>query len=93
MAEIDILEELSRMNSEMVNLQRELAKKNHELELSLAQVKLLSGILPICMHCKKIRDDKGYWNKLEDFIQSHSQAEFSHALCTACLEKHYPETE
>ena len=81
------------MNSEMANLQRELAKKNRELELSLAQVKLLSGILPICMHCKKIRDDKGYWNKLEDFIQSHSQAEFSHALCAACLEKHYPETE
>ena len=47
MAELDFLEELSRMNSEMANLQRELAKKNRELELSLAQVKLLSGILPI----------------------------------------------
>ncbi len=58
---------------------------------TLATVKLLSGIIPICMHCKKIRDDKGYWNRLEKFIQEHSSAEFSHGVCPDCLAKYYPD--
>ena len=91
MDEESYLDELSRINNELVNLQRELAKKNSELERSLAKVKLLSGILPICMHCKKIRNDQGYWAKLEQFIEEHSEAEFSHGLCSSCLEKYYPE--
>jgi len=85
------LDELSRINNELVDLQRVLAKRNRELEEALAKVKLLSGVLPICMHCKQIRDDRGYWNRLEQFIQNHSEAEFSHALCPECLEEHYPE--
>jgi hypothetical protein len=90
MTEEELLDELSRINNEVVNLQRELAKKNHELELALAQVKLLSGVLPICAHCKKIRDDQGYWNQLEVFIQDHAEVEFSHGLCPACLEQYFP---
>jgi phosphoserine phosphatase RsbU/P len=61
-----------------------------ELQGALAKVKLLSGLLPICASCKKIRDDKGYWNQLESYLQAHSEAEFSHGLCPECAEKLYP---
>ena len=57
------------------------------------EVQQLRGIIPICMHCKQIRDDKGYWNQLEEFISKHSDAQFSHGLCEACLEKYYPEED
>ena len=62
-----------------------------ELKESLLQVRTLEGIIPICMHCKEIRDDKGSWNKLEKYISEHSEAQFSHSLCEKCLEKYYPE--
>ena len=62
-----------------------------ELKDALASVKTLSGLLPICSHCKKIRDDTGYWNQLEFYIQGHSQAQFSHSICEDCLAKHYPD--
>lgn len=58
-----------------------------ELEKALEQVKTLAGIVPICMYCKKIRDDQGYWNQLEKFICEHSEAEFSHGVCPECYEK------
>lgn len=57
------------------------------------KIKVLSGIVPICMHCKQIRDDKGYWNQLEAFISKHSDAQFSHGICEACLGKYYPEED
>ena len=53
------------------------------------KIKILSGFLPICASCKKIRDDKGYWNQIESYIQKHSEVEFSHALCEECCEKLY----
>ena len=62
-----------------------------EREKSLKEINILSGLLPICMSCKKIRDDNGYWNQLELYIRSHSQAEFSHGLCPECAHKMYPE--
>jgi hypothetical protein len=55
------------------------------------EVQQLKGIIPICMHCKEIRDDKGYWNQLEKYISEHSEAQFSHSICDECLEKYYPE--
>ena len=61
-----------------------------ERENSLAEIKVLSGLLPICASCKKIRDDKGYWNQIESYIRSHSQAEFSHGLCPDCARRLYP---
>jgi GAF domain-containing protein len=61
------------------------------LEKALAEVKQLRGIIPICMHCKKIRDEKGYWNQLEAYIKEHSDSEFSHGICNDCLNKYYPE--
>lgn len=54
------------------------------------EIKILKGIVPICSHCKKIRDDKGYWTQIESYISKHSQAEFSHGICQECLEKYYP---
>lgn len=62
-----------------------------ELREALAQVKLLSGFLPICCSCKKIRDDQGYWQQIESYIRAHSQAEFSHGICPECYKKLYPE--
>ena len=61
-----------------------------ELQDALAQVKALNGLLPICSICKKIRDDKGYWNRLEAYIHEHSDARFTHGLCPDCAKKHYP---
>ncbi|MBF0506486.1 MAG: response regulator [Nitrospirae bacterium] len=62
-----------------------------ELQASLEKVKLLSGMLPICASCKKIRDDKGYWEQIEIYITEHSEALFTHAICPDCAKKLYPE--
>ena len=61
-----------------------------ELQKALSEVKTLSGFLPICMSCKKIRDDKGYWEQVEVYIRDHSEAEFSHGICPECFKKLYP---
>jgi hypothetical protein len=63
-----------------------------ELQEALANVKTLSGMLPICAWCKKVRDDKGYWNQIETYIKDHSGVDFSHSICPECLEKRYPES-
>jgi len=60
-----------------------------ELEDALAEIKTLKGIVPICSSCKKIRDDKGYWNLLESFIEKHSEASFSHGMCPECSDEFY----
>jgi PAS domain S-box-containing protein len=62
-----------------------------ELNEALSKVKLLSGLLPICSGCKRIRDDHGYWQQVERFIAAHSQAEFSHGICPDCMQSLYPE--
>ncbi len=100
-----VVEQMALLNNEYIAIQRELAKKNQylnrvqqelkekvvELEATLSHVKLLEGIIPICMHCKKIRDDHDSWHKLEDYITAHSEALFSHGICDTCLKQHYPE--
>ena len=60
-----------------------------DLQEALSKVKVLSGLIPVCSSCKKIRDDKGYWNQLESYIEKHSDASFSHGLCPECSEKFY----
>jgi len=79
----------ARLNvgARMVELQRELADRVRELEKALSEVKQLRGILPICSYCKKIRDDKNYWEQVEDYFARHTDAKFSHGLCPACYEK------
>ena len=69
-----------------------LKKTVENLQNALKEVKVLRGILPICSFCKKIRDDDGYWRQVEVYIKERSDADFSHSICPACMEKHYPET-
>jgi GAF domain-containing protein len=66
-------------------------EKTESLERALAEIRTLRGILPMCASCKKIRDDKGYWNQIESYIRKHSDAEFSHGICPDCVKKLYPE--
>lgn len=77
-------EDLRRNSDEKENLIAELQK-------ALDTIKRLHGILPICAWCKKIRDDRGYWTKVESYIREHSEAEFSHGICPECVKKFYPE--
>jgi hypothetical protein len=61
------------------------------LQKALTEVKTLSGLLPICSWCKKIRDDEGYWQKIEKYIRDHTEADFTHGICNDCAKKVYPE--
>jgi len=70
-----------------------LKQRNKELSIKLDEIKQLQGILPICSSCKKIRDDKGYWNQIENYIQEHSDAIFSHGLYVECSDKLYGKEE
>lgn len=70
--------------------EQEREKLVSELQDAIAKVKTLSGFLPICASCKKIRDDKGYWNQIESYIRQHTEAEFTHSLCDDCAKKLYP---
>jgi phosphoserine phosphatase RsbU/P len=72
---------------EMIQLQQRLAERVVELEAALAHVKLLQGILPICSYCKHVRDDKNYWQTVENYISDHSEAKFSHSICPDCYER------
>jgi sigma-B regulation protein RsbU (phosphoserine phosphatase) len=71
----------------IVQLQQSLEKRVRELETALAQVKQLSGLLPICCYCKNIRDDKNYWRRVEDYVAANADVRFSHGICPKCYEK------
>jgi GAF domain-containing protein len=74
----------------LVVTMEDLDKRNEELELALSEIRTLQGYLPICTSCKKIRDDKGYWNQIESYISEHSDVLFSHGLCPDCAKRLYP---
>ncbi|MBN1621679.1 MAG: response regulator [Endomicrobiales bacterium] len=78
--------------TERKRAEEEKTKLIKELKDALVKIKTLSGLVPICAVCKKIRDDKGFWNQLESYIQDHSSAEFSHGICPDCQKKLYPDT-
>ena len=71
----------------ILQLQEALAARVRELEDAMARVKLLQGLLPICCYCKKIRNDRNYWQQVEHYITEHSGAQFSHGICPECYEK------
>jgi len=71
----------------ILNLQKTLSNRVRELEEALLKVKQLQGLLPICSYCKKIRNDQNYWEQVEQYIEEHSEAEFSHGICPDCFEK------
>lgn len=75
----------------MVEMQDALAAKIQELRQAFDQIKTLRGIVPICANCKKIRDDRGYWNQVEVYVRDHTEAEFSHSICPECVKKLYPQ--
>jgi len=75
----------------MVELHDTVREKVVELEEALTRVKKLEGLISICMHCKRIRDEESAWHRLENYIEKHSDAVFSHALCKQCAEEHYPD--
>jgi len=74
------------VGARMVELQSLLAKRVRDLEDAMAKVKQLSGLLPICSYCKKVRDDTNYWQQVEAYIGRHSEAQFSHSICPECYE-------
>jgi PAS domain S-box-containing protein len=82
---------LFRDITEHKRAEEEREKLIHELQDALGKIKTLSGLLPICASCKKIRDDKGYWNQIEAYIGDHSEAEFTHSICPECMKKLYPD--
>jgi methanogenic corrinoid protein MtbC1 len=89
-ADREVLQTMSRLNAEVTNMGRDLERKNRELQRALEEIKTLRGILPICMHCKKIKNDAGLWQRLETYVTQHSEAQFSHGLCDACFKQHFP---
>ena len=96
-----ILKQVAEIEQELSLAQQEIERRKkveaerdrviRDLQQALSEVKTLRGFLPICANCKKIRDDKGYWNQLEEYIGDHSDAEFSHGICPDCARKLYPE--
>ncbi|MCA1792683.1 MAG: hypothetical protein LC660_02225 [Desulfobacteraceae bacterium] len=78
---------------EVIETHLMLREKNEALKKALLKIKTLSGLLPICSHCKKIRDDKGYWTQIESYIHEHSDAVFSHGICQECAKKYYPDLD
>ena len=96
---VNSIELLARVSSALLlkqemdrrkNRELELRRSNEELQMALKEVKVLRGLIPICASCKKIRNDGGFWQQLEEYLSEHSEAEFSHGLCQPCIKKLYP---
>ncbi|THB72945.1 MAG: hypothetical protein D3926_24780 [Desulfobacteraceae bacterium] len=83
--------DVTTLNQQLSNTTRELHKKNAQLRDALDHVKTLQGIIPICMHCHKIRNDKEIWNRLEIYLSEKTDAQFSHGICPECIQQHYPD--
>jgi predicted metal-dependent hydrolase len=90
--------ELHKAHNDLIDIHRQLEHKNIELEKlnqhlqqALAEVKTLSGLLPICAHCKKIRDDNGYWNQIEAYMGKRADVQFTHGICPDCTRKFFPD--
>lgn len=88
------LEEMVIERTEKISLiNKDLARKNEDLQQAMAEIKILSSFLPICSHCKKIRDDQGYWSQVEEYISSQTGTEFSHSICPGCAAIHFPDLD
>ncbi len=75
---------------EKIKLIKKLQKTNIQLEKSLAEIKTLRGIIPICMVCKQVRNDEGFWEQVEVYVHNHTEADFSHGICPNCLKEKFP---
>ena len=85
--DFDELRARVQVGQRVVQLQKILAERVRELEVALTSVKMLQGLLPICLYCKKIRDDRNYWQQVDKYVADHSEARFSHGICPECYEK------
>lgn len=83
--------EQQRLIEEKKRVEEERERLIKELQQALDKVKMLSGLLPICASCKRIRDDSGYWKQIEAYVRDHSEAEFSHSICPECVKTLYDE--
>jgi len=86
--EVYPLKQLTERNEKLEQL---VAERTLELSTAIAKTKILSGMLPICSSCKKIRDDKNYWSEVETYVAKHSEAQFTHGLCPTCLGVYFPD--
>jgi sigma-B regulation protein RsbU (phosphoserine phosphatase) len=89
----DELQARLRTGERIVQLEHALATQVKELQAAADHVRELQGMIPICMHCKRIRNQSQLWEKIETYIENRSEAKFSHALCAECLDSHYPDVE
>jgi len=80
-----------QVGQRVIDLQTALSDRVKELQDALSHVQILQGILPICMHCHKIRDDKETWLRIENYLVEHADVQFSHGICSDCMEEHYSE--
>ncbi len=87
----NLQEQLQEKNSQLEEKNEQLQEKNSQLQQALNNIKTLKGLIPICANCKKIRDDKGFWQQVEVYVRDHSEAEFSHGICPDCMKELYPE--
>ena len=85
--DFDELRARVQVGERVIQLQKSVADHVKELENALANVKMLQGLLPICLYCKKIRDDQNYWQQLDKYVAEHTEARFSHGICPECYEK------
>ncbi len=85
----EIIVESLETNETLAQETKQHKRTAEELKQAFAEIKILQGIIPICMYCKEVRDDEGSWNKLEEYISDHSEADFSHGICKKCLKKHW----
>jgi len=84
---VETLQDISKLKQ----MEEETKRLNVELTDAMNQLKTLRGLIPICAACKKIRDDKGYWNQIETYVEEHSEAVFSHGLCPECFRQYFPD--
>ena len=75
----------------VLKAEKVLLDEKNKLQKALDEIKTLRGIIPICSHCKQIRDDEGLWKQMEEYLHAHSEAEFSHGISPDCMKKFYPE--
>ena len=85
-----ILDILLATYEDVVKKSKELEKTNRELREALETIKSLRGLIPICSFCKNMRDDSGYWQKVEEYIKAHTEVQLSHSICPDCAKKHFP---
>ena len=88
--EVQQIVETSRDITARIRAEEEKTELIERLQQTLNRVQTLEGLLPICAKCKKIRDDRGYWQQIEYYIESRSEAKFSHGMCNECMQEHHP---